>query len=504
LRVSKWTSRWAAAATVGLTVAATLPAGLAAAAKPVPAGPTIKLIVAQKKINVPLFGKGKNARVFLDPGVYIAALGSPLQFDVQRASYAKPVRISEVIHLGKGVEDVRPLPAWTIRRFNGLNRFIRYTIKNSQGKIVSSKIMPFCPNAGNPQRTGPDGPANSPFPFGCASDPFQLGMVFGLQKGWATDPIGGGFFFGGQSLKLKLGRYKATIDIISGWRRLLHISPTAATATVDVHVVKPKPGCEIFCDNRRPHRQKALPKLPATRTLKTPSKADLPDLSPLPSYGIRISNRTLGKNKKINTQLDFSATVWVGGNARLDVEGFRHNGSPWMHAFQYFFHNGHVVGRARVGTMGFDVAHNHWHFEQFAQYRLLNASKARVLRSAKVGFCIAPTDAVNLLLPHATWVPSETGLFGACGSQSALWTREEMPVGWGDTYSQFIPGQAFDITKLPNGTYYVEIIANPEKLLFETNMRNDISLRKVIIGGTPGHRTVRVPAVHGIDPEHPR
>jgi hypothetical protein len=38
-------------------------------------------------------------------------------------------------------------------------------------------------------------------------------------------------------------------------------------------------------------------------------------------------------------------------------------------------------------------------------------------------------------------------------------------------------------------------------VLRESNMRNDISLRRVILGGKPGHRTVRVPAWHGIDPE---
>jgi hypothetical protein len=27
-------------------------------------------------------------------------------------------------------------------------------------------------------------------------------------------------------------------------------------------------------------------------------------------------------------------------------------------------------------------------------------------------------------------------------------------------------------------------------------------VRKVILGGTAGHRTVKVPAWHGIDPEH--
>ena len=29
-----------------------------------------------------------------------------------------------------------------------------------------------------------------------------------------------------------------------------------------------------------------------------------------------------------------------------------------------------------------------------------------------------------------------------------------MPVGWGDTYLQSIAGQAFSITRVPNGTYY--------------------------------------------------
>ena len=62
-------------------------------------------------------------------------------------------------------------------------------------------------------------------------------------------------------------------------------------------------------------------------------------------------------------------------------------------------------------------------------------------------------------------------------------------------------GQSFNITKVPNGTYYIEVAANPLRVLHETTTRNDISLRKVIISGTPGHRTVRVPAVDGIDPE---
>jgi hypothetical protein len=54
---------------------------------------------------------------------------------------------------------------------------------------------------------------------------------------------------------------------------------------------------------------------------------------------------------------------------------------------------------------------------------------------------------------------------------------------------------------MPNGTYYIEVIANPLHVLHETRTSNDISVRKVILSGTKGHRQVNVPAWHGIDPE---
>ena len=142
------------------------------------------------------------------------------------------------------------------------------------------------------------------------------------------------------------------------------------------------------------------------------------------------------------------------------------------------------------------------HFKSFARHQLLGSAKTVAVKSHKEGFCIAPTDAVNLLLPEAIWQPSFLGLEGACGDPSALQVQEELPLGWGDTYFQFIPGQAFNITHVPNGTYYIEVIVNPEKVLHESDTSNDISLRKVILGGTRDHRTVRVPAYHGIDPEH--
>ena len=242
--------------------------------------------------------------------------------------------------------------------------------------------------------------------------------------------------------------------------------------------------------------------------MSKPPASVLPDLAAVPSDEITTRHSNVNDPVQNRDLLEFNATVWTGGNAPLDVEGFRTHGSPILPAFQYFWRNGKIVGRARAGTMGFErgQGENHWHFEEFAQYRLLNSAKAMAVRSEKVGFCIAPTDGIDLARPQAVWQPpavfSSEDFGDACGSVTSLWVREMLPVGWGDTYVQQNEGEAFDITNLPNGTYYIQIIANPQHKLFETNYRNDSSLRKVILGGTPGHRTVKVPALHGIDPEH--
>jgi hypothetical protein len=76
-----------------------------------------------------------------------------------------------------------------------------------------------------------------------------------------------------------------------------------------------------------------------------------------------------------------------------------------------------------------------------------------------------------------------------------------LPAGWGDTYGQFLAGQAFDITDLPNGTYYVKVVANPDGRLIERRSDNNVSFRRVILRGTAGARTVTVPPYRGIDTE---
>jgi hypothetical protein len=143
----RWRLRYAAIAVAGCTVAATAPFGAMAAQAGVP-GPSLHLIAAQNTITVERFGHD----VFLDPGIYVESLGSQLQFNVGRASYTKPITISQVIHLPGGGTEVRPLLTSVLDGFAGLKGFVHVSVTNSTGKVVASRRVTFCPDVFDPQR----------------------------------------------------------------------------------------------------------------------------------------------------------------------------------------------------------------------------------------------------------------------------------------------------------------------------------------------------------------
>jgi hypothetical protein len=476
--------------------------------------PRLALIRTQSGMTVqgsPIKRGSKKVQVYFDPGIWLAALGAPLVIDVGRTAYDKPITLTQVLTSPDGKRATRRLPKGLLDGWNGIKDMVTLTVRDSAGKTVAIQKETGCLGSYNVARATADSPDNDLYPQGCgAFDPFPLGAVWGLPKNWAFDPT----TFGSPLTLLAGQTYTVTETIPKTVAHVFHVSAKDATSSLKVKVTAikapppptasptalPSATATATAPATAPaaHRPASpLSALPAVPEMKNPLAAVKPDLVPLPAWGMNIS--TQGKHDYLN----FSATVWVGGNGPLDVEAFRAGTNPVMQAYQYFYKDGKVVGRVRAGTMGFDGAkgHNHWHFEQFAAYELLGGNKKLIVRSQKVGFCIAPTDAVDMLVHGALWQPNYIGLEGQCGSPTALWVREEMPVGWGDTYSQNKAGQAFDITSLPNGKYYVAVLANPGHVLKEVSYHNDVSYRAVILSGKKGHRHFRVLAYDGIDPE---
>ncbi|MFF0345290.1 lysyl oxidase family protein [Kribbella sp. NPDC004875] len=424
--------------------------------------------------------------VDLDLGTHVVAGNAPIEVRATRASYASPVVATQYVR-GK---PVRQLPKGMVTDFSGLGKFLHLTLTNAAGKKVLDKDQTVCLN-GDGSRTRPDAPATSPYPDGCTANPFTQGAVWGLQTGWSAQT-----FNDGAPAKLAVGKYKATVTVNKAYRDFFEIPAKDAAVTLNVTVQKGDT-CVRGCIGAKRAVSAATPKPNAARPTGTASvpNGPKPDLRPVPAWGIEVAPGDAGTPDANKDFLQFSATVWNAGPSPLVLDGFRRQGKDLMDAYQYFYDaRGKQVGYQNTGTLEWDgrEGHNHWHFTDFARYSLLNAKQTEVVRSQKEAFCLAATDSIDYTVKNANWHPDNTDLHTACGDHSSLSVREVLDVGSGDTYVQTLPGQSFDITNLANGTYYVQVTANPEHRLYESSTKNNVALRQVVLGGTKHHRTVKV------------
>ena len=449
------------------------------------ADPTIGVRAARGTIEVT---RRPNKAGWLDPALSIVAIDGPLELRVTRADYDEPLTLTRALPGGGSeVLDTDLLEGW-----QGLKDFMKLRITNSQGEVVNRRTLDFCPNSWDQQRVNDSGPFDPTYPYFCDGGPFTTGMVWGIDQGWATNVLE----FSGMRLRGPNGRYTLTASITQDYVDAFGVPEELASTEV---IVKLKTGhggghgCPPFCgDHKASTQQQSSVDVPI---IENPDPAILPDLAALPAFGMRVSNGD-------EQYLRFGATVWLGGASALHVEGFRRPNEDLMDAFQYFYEDGEIIGKAPVGSFAYDErrGHTHWHFKQFAAYRLVSEDGSTVVRSKKEAFCLAPTDPIDLTLEGAQWRPDDIGLGGSnCGGESSLSVREVLPLGWGDTYHQSRPGQSFNVTSLPNGTYYLEVEANPGALLHDVTTDNNVIRRKVILKTKNGKRYVSVPPWNGVD-----
>ena len=457
------------------------------ASAPVSAGgarPELRLLATRSEVRVHRFSSG---HVYVDPQVYVSASGGNFEIEQAREDYGSPFVTRQLFDGGGSAT----LPDDLIDSWWGLSDFLHITLTRRDGSVRVDREVPFCPNTWGKVRVGPQGPSLPVYPESCSRNPFTLGSVYGIEQDWGASVAQGAFR--GFYLRLKEGRYTMRIAIADRYLDVFDVDPEATSVSVSV-VVKERERGRYSAPTRAADVGAPTAGVPTVRAAGT---AGLPDLQPLPSWGIGVRRTERGEF------LTFGANVWVSGNGPLVVEGFRREGERVMDAYQYFWEDGVPVGRARVGEMEFDDrrGHDHWHFRQFAAYQLLAEDRTTVVKSSKESFCLVPTDAIDLTLAAAALRPGNVGLWTSCGGRSDLWIREVLPVGWGDTYYQYLPGQSFSLKGVPNGTYYVKVVANPGRRLQELRYDNNVRLRQVIVRGRPGRRWVEVPPWHGIDTE---
>lgn len=482
----KFSARRVRLAVLALAAAAAF-AGTAHSARA--AAPSVRLLASSDQVTLYRYRR----RVLLNLGVWVAPVGGDLQIRVQRPDYDSPLAADQIDATTGDV--VRSIPDEALG-WRGLRRFFHVTFTNGIGELVGQKDVRFCPNGSFRQRVDDSGPDTSPYPYVCSGSPFMKGMVWGISDGWATSAFGGDEYdYRRPTIRLPAGHYTATVEVSPGYADLFDVAPGDAEVTLDVDVWDVSGGGVKPALQPADSPDLALAAAPLVPDTTSPDPSTLPDLVALPAWSIRMRHWS-GRD-----YLTFAATEWNAGPRRLNVEGFRRPGTDVMDAYQYFEdETGTVVARASAGTFEWDPRprHYHWHFEQFAAYSLLDADSNEVVRSHKQGFCIFPTDPLDLAAEGAEWIPWNFGRFSVCGSRDSIWVRETLAAGWGDTYYQSVPGQSFNVTRLPTGWYWVSVRVNPQGLLYETSTANNEERRLVYIHGRRGHKRVIVAPWHGI------
>lgn len=122
--------------------------------------------------------------------------------------------------------------------------------------------------------------------------------------------------------------------------------------------------------------------------------------------------------------------------------------------------------------------HNHWHFDDFADYNLRAANA-----DGSAGSVVATSQKVSFAnMDSMVYDPS---LPGAPGSRVYTDTRQGISVGGADVYPWNLSGQFIDITSVADGTYWLESVVDPRNRLLELyNLNNAARMKLRICGST--------------------
>ncbi|MEQ1859335.1 MAG: PA14 domain-containing protein [Chthoniobacteraceae bacterium] len=138
---------------------------------------------------------------------------------------------------------------------------------------------------------------------------------------------------------------------------------------------------------------------------------------------------------------------------------------------QRIYSVGGAVRDRLAGHFEYHSAHGHIHFEGFATYNLRRVATGNgvgtiIASGGKTSFCILNGRNYWPDLYNAAPIRNGRG-GGGCG------TIQGLSVGYADIYDSALPGQWIDVSGVPSGSYWLEVIADPDNHLSETDETNN-------------------------------
>lgn len=230
----------------------------------------------------------------------------------------------------------------------------------------------------------------------------------------------------------------------------------------------------------------------AAFTAAAAGSLNYPDLSVImPAGRMSISGTGTGR------MLDYTHDTFNGGSGPLVIQPEYNAASGNYLGVQYIYSfNAGTWTLVRqvpiAGAFVFHAAHGHFHFP-FVTFGLYEVAAdgnpgAPVVLSEKNGFCIANSFIYDPTLPNA----GALGNLGPCSDPLAL---RGLDIGAVDEYDRSDPGQSISLANVPDGTYWLRAIVDPDNYMFESDKANNETDVLIAISGTTVTELQRVTRV---------
>ncbi|HZN68745.1 MAG TPA: lysyl oxidase family protein [Tepidisphaeraceae bacterium] len=157
------------------------------------------------------------------------------------------------------------------------------------------------------------------------------------------------------------------------------------------------------------------------------------------------------------------------GSGPLELRGGESRPDGTQEVFQRVYDGGGGSTDHLAGSFTHHPDHGHIHFDDFTRYSIREIRPGGrvgdVLGSGqKVSFCLIDQYA------HASLPGSPAAaVYVDCSDGS----RQGISVGWADVYQKGLPDQWVDVTDIPAGRYWLEVVVDPDDRITESDESNN-------------------------------
>jgi hypothetical protein len=210
----------------------------------------------------------------------------------------------------------------------------------------------------------------------------------------------------------------------------------------------------------------------------------------------RIDDFEIGIERSTGTiSLSFTAAIANAGEGPLLIRADRRHrfSSDWRVDQRFRERDGSLSEAETPASLAWGGhGHEHWHVRFGASYELerrgASATVERTLR--KAGFCFF--DHVRSRNPGPASPTSPQFDKDTCDGLDRTSIDMGLSSGWEDPYYNFLPDQELDVTALPDGVYRLHAVADPDRVLRESDESNNATWVDLELTTSTKSPTVRI------------